>query len=197
MQKSFDKSSLENQNLGSLSNTVSPNQQGKRWFFIAKILLRAFAMLLNVNISDDLSRVMAVCGNGNVHAWLTAGESTAPLFGLLKSQTVRSISNAIFKFYPNPRRSIPIRTGLLRRRPRTDRVFSRYWRSFMHRPPFGYLSITRRRRCRLSVVYCFAFRRPKSMGCLQRNDSRTNPLNPWKTPAFMPPVLDGMGQTSP
>nr|DAJ27209.1 MAG TPA: hypothetical protein [Caudoviricetes sp.] len=30
MQKSFDKSSLENQNLGSLSNTVSPNQQGKR-----------------------------------------------------------------------------------------------------------------------------------------------------------------------
>ena len=78
MQKSFDKSSLENQNLGSLSNTVSPNQQGKRWFFIAKILLQAFAMLLNVNISDDLSRFMAVCGNGNVHAWLTAGESTAP-----------------------------------------------------------------------------------------------------------------------
>nr|DAX16249.1 MAG TPA: hypothetical protein [Caudoviricetes sp.] len=30
MQKSFDKSSLENQNLSSLSNTVSPNQQGKR-----------------------------------------------------------------------------------------------------------------------------------------------------------------------
>nr|DAI38020.1 MAG TPA: hypothetical protein [Caudoviricetes sp.]DAI56838.1 MAG TPA: hypothetical protein [Caudoviricetes sp.] len=29
MQKSFDKSSLENQNLGSLYN-VTPNQQGKR-----------------------------------------------------------------------------------------------------------------------------------------------------------------------
>ena len=81
MQKSFDKSSLENQNLGSLSNTISPNQQGKRWFFIAKILSRAFVMLLNVNISDDLSRVMAVCGSGNAHAWLIAGESTAPYLG--------------------------------------------------------------------------------------------------------------------
>ena len=30
MQKSFDKSSLENQNLGSLTKNISPNQQGKR-----------------------------------------------------------------------------------------------------------------------------------------------------------------------
>ena len=67
MQKSFDKSSLENQNLGSLYN-VTPNQQGKRWFFIAKILLWAFAMLLNVSISDDLSRVMAVSANRKAQA---------------------------------------------------------------------------------------------------------------------------------
>ena len=30
---------------------------------------------------DGISKFMAVCGNGNVHAWLTAGESTAPYFG--------------------------------------------------------------------------------------------------------------------
>ena len=155
-------------------------------------------MLLNVSISDDLSRVMAVCGSGNAHAWLVTGESTAPYFGHFSNLNLtRSISNAIFKFYPNPRHPIPIRTRLLRRRSRTDRVFSRYWRSFMHRPPFGHLSITRRRRCRLSVVYCFAFRRPKSMGCFQRNPRRLSSPNPWNLPAFMPPVLDGIGQTSP
>ena len=27
---------------------------------------------------DGVSKFMAVCGNGNVHAWLIAGESTAP-----------------------------------------------------------------------------------------------------------------------
>ena len=36
MQKSFDKSSLENQNLDSLSNTVSPNQQGNADFLSPK-----------------------------------------------------------------------------------------------------------------------------------------------------------------
>ena len=36
---------------------------------------------------DGISKFMAVCGNGNVHAWLVTGESTAPLFrAFLKSQ---------------------------------------------------------------------------------------------------------------
>ena len=35
---------------------------------------------------DGISKFMAVCGNGNGHAWLVAGESTAPFSGILKSQ---------------------------------------------------------------------------------------------------------------
>lgn len=38
---------------------------------------------------DGISKFMAVCGNGNVHAWLIAGESAAPYFGHFSNLTLR------------------------------------------------------------------------------------------------------------
>lgn len=37
---------------------------------------------------DGVSKFMAVCGNGNAHAWLYAGESTAPYLGISQISNV-------------------------------------------------------------------------------------------------------------
>ncbi len=65
MQKSFDKSSLENQNLGSLSNRIAQISRVNA-DFLSPFSLMAFEAYSQA--LDGVSKFMAVCGNGNVHA---------------------------------------------------------------------------------------------------------------------------------
>lgn len=98
-------------------------------------------MLLNVSISDDLSRVMAVSANRKAQAGKLHQREHRPLiWGILKISK-ESNNHAIFKFYPNPRHSKsspngnhPFRAGkphhgraVLRRR-----IYRQYGRNHRH-----------------------------------------------------------------
>lgn len=76
MQKSFDKSSLENQNLGSLKTKYPISRV--TLIFYRQNSFTGVAMLLNVSISDDLSRVMAVSANRKAQAGFISPERAPP-----------------------------------------------------------------------------------------------------------------------
>lgn len=138
MQKSFDKSSLENQNLVSLSNRIAQISRVNADFLSPFPLWCLKPIHRLWTAYQSLWRCVVAATPTPDY---TQERAPPPIWAFLKSRTYRSISNAILHFSPNPNHSKsspngnhPLRAGkphyeraVLRRR-----IYRQYGRNHRH-----------------------------------------------------------------